>query len=113
MLRPYLALVLALLLGLTGLGLAVARGQPGPAGHLVICTGTGPVMIAVDKDGRPTGSAQYCPDAGQSLLQALFATVDIPSGAGQVKRLAPRPLTVHRAGLIKVAPQARGPPVRA
>jgi len=104
--------VLALLLVATGQGVAIARGMPGPAGQMVICTGTGPVMIIVDATGQPTGHAQYCPEAAQSLLHALFGTPQVlPRTLRMVRAVELREVT-HQAGLARAAPQARGPPAR-
>jgi len=71
--RTYLALVLALLLVLTGQSMAIARGASGPAGEMVLCTGTGPVLVYVDENGAPTKPSQYCPDCALSLLVAMPA----------------------------------------
>lgn len=70
--RSFTALSLAFLLALTGQSMAVARGAPGPAGQMVICTGTGPIMVSVDESGAPTGPAHICPEAALSLIQLAF-----------------------------------------
>ena len=43
--RSYLALALTCLLVFTGQAMAVARGMPLPVDQIVICSGSGPVMI--------------------------------------------------------------------
>ena len=112
-LRPYLGLLLALMLALTGQSMAMARGASSPVGEMELCTGTGPITILVDENGQPTGPAHICPDCALSLFAAI-ATDDTqplrPLGrvvvltlpAGQEPRAQPR-----------VAAQARGPPLRA
>lgn len=90
--------------------MAVARGLPGPAGQMVICTGTGPVMVSVDENGAPTGPAHICPEAALSLIQAAF---DSP----ETERLT-RVTPLERVGLLVGRTQgrtvwqrrARGPP---
>jgi len=63
--------VLALLLVLTAQAMAVARGMPGVAGAVVLCTGTGPVTVLTDAEGQPVGPAHICPDCTLSLIVAL------------------------------------------
>ena len=100
LLRPYLALMLALLLAVTGAALAVARGAPTPAGQMVICTGTGPVMVYLDADGQPTEAPRYCPEAGLALLNAVATPVEA-TDAPQLRRPtrceAPRPAGRRRS----------------
>ncbi|MDX1823017.1 MAG: hypothetical protein R3197_19165 [Paracoccaceae bacterium] len=69
--RPLIAVVLALLLVLTAQAMAVARGMPGVAGAVVLCTGTGPVTVLTDAEGQPVGPAHICPDCTLSLIVAL------------------------------------------
>lgn len=66
-----LRLWLCLLLSLTSVQLAVARGLPGAAGYAELCLNGAPVMVAVDDQGRPTGAAHVCPDMALSLIAAL------------------------------------------
>ena len=92
--RTYLALLLALLLVVTGQSLAVTRGSGGPAGQMVLCTGAGPLMVYVDENGAPTGPPVYCPDFGLTLFNAMIladlgATGDITGRASLVMPVAP------------------------
>ncbi|SLN59071.1 hypothetical protein PEL8287_03184 [Roseovarius litorisediminis] len=73
--RPYLGFALCLMLAITSHSAAVARGAPGPAGQMVLCTGTGPVTVLVDAQGQPTGAVHICPD----YALALFAALDSPA----------------------------------
>ena len=75
-LRIYLAMMLSLLLVLTGQSVAESRGIGMAQGQMEICTGTGPVMIYVDAQGQPTKAPHYCPDYALTLLSAL-AVADI------------------------------------
>ncbi|MFT7593517.1 MAG: hypothetical protein ACI8R4_000830 [Paracoccaceae bacterium] len=99
------------MLVLTGQSMAIARGASGPAGEMVLCTGTGPVLIYVDENGTPTAPRQYCPDCALSLL------VDMPSPDAVLM-----PVAVRAAELTGIAPAltrlqsrlratARGPPL--
>jgi hypothetical protein len=69
--RKTLALTMALLLILTGQGVAMARGTPGASGRMVVCTGAGLVIIDRDASGHPTGPAHFCPDRALVLLAAV------------------------------------------
>lgn len=110
-LRLHCAVLLALLLVVTGQAAAVARGMPAAQGQITICSGTGPVMIHVDARGVPTAPPHLCPDAALSLIQSA---VD----AGGFALLAGRPATVLTAlphavsatGAQAVPAQARDPP---
>ncbi|HEY9020844.1 MAG: hypothetical protein QUV10_10020 [Paracoccaceae bacterium] len=81
--RPLAAIAMALLLVLTAQSMAVARGMPGAAGSVVLCTGTGPVTILTDAEGQPVGPAHICPDCTLSLIVML----------AQGSAVATRPLT--------------------
>ncbi len=108
--RP-LGLALILLLAVTGVQLAAARGLPPAADMLVICRGLTVVTIHVDADGNETAAPHLCPDAG---LTVLAATADTPASLatalvwqGVVWPLA----ATSMQGQGHAAPRARGPPV--
>ena len=82
--------MLALLLVLTAQAMAVARGMPGVAGAMVLCTGSGPVAVLTDAEGQPVGPAHICPDCTLSLIVAL-------AQAG--------PVTAHPMGRAVAVPQ--------
>lgn len=69
-LDTYAAYLLSLILVVTSLGAAHARGMPGPDGALVICTGNGPVVVLYDADGSPASEPYICPDGALSLIQS-------------------------------------------
>ncbi|OZB14516.1 MAG: hypothetical protein B7X55_11135 [Rhodobacterales bacterium 34-62-10] len=69
--RSFVAIALALLLVLTAQSMALARGMPGAAGSVVLCTGTGPVTILTDAEGQPIGPAHICPDCALALIVTL------------------------------------------
>lgn len=108
--RTYLALFLALLLVLTGQSMAIARGFGGPAGEMVLCTGSGPVMVYVDENGAPTKPPHYCPDGVLSLL------VDMPAPDPMLLPLIMRsvalpgltPALIRLSSLLRAT--ARAPP---
>ncbi|MBR9843632.1 MAG: hypothetical protein GYB25_10750 [Rhodobacteraceae bacterium] len=109
-LRQPLAILLVAVLVLTGHSMAIARGMPMPADQIELCTGSGPVMMAVDAEGNPTGPAHICPDFSLSLLNAVAVPEVVlvrVEGRGE-KIVVPeeRVLRVIRG----VSTVARGPP---
>lgn len=111
LLRTYLALALSLTLVLTGNAMAQARTMTSPTGELVLCTGTGPMVIMVDENGQPTGKPHICPDCALSLLTGFsnpLATPERVLTGGERLRFThvstPPRLRIMRA-------TARGPPV--
>jgi hypothetical protein len=109
-LRPALALCLALLLAVTSVSLAVARGQAPPAGEIVICTGLGLQSVAVDAQGRPVSRPHICPDG-----VAAIAALALPFPALELLAPERRAVLRLRRGLVcegRDAPpvRSRGPP---
>lgn len=88
--RPCLAVLLCLLLVLTGQSLAVARVLPGPSGQVALCTGSGPVMVHVDENGEPTAPPHFCPDGALSLLNAVAAPETATQWIGRETRISGR-----------------------
>ena len=114
LLRPLAALWLSLVLALTGGTMAAARGQAMAAGSIVICTGTGPVHVAVDRDGRPIGPVHICPDCALSLFDTAAAgpgPAPVPDRATLVADHVEPSAPVHAARLRTA--RARAPPVAA
>jgi len=77
-LRPYFAVTLALLLGLTSYELAAARGQAPVVGTVEVCSGLGLQIIAVDADGNPVGAPRPCPDGVTAFLSLAVALPALP-----------------------------------
>ncbi len=111
MLRSLIPLALALVLALTSQSMAVARGASAATGHMVLCTGTGPVAVYTDAQGQPTSAPHICPDSALNVL-----VVGPVKGVIAPMRLArfypaisfseqPMPVSVHPT------PPARGPPL--
>lgn len=110
-LRPLAALFLAFAVTLTSVAMGAARGQAMAVGEMVLCTGTGPVSVAVDAEGNPTGPAHYCPDCiAVAMATAPAAPMSPPARPDwrPVTYPATPPWVTRPAGLR--APTARGPP---
>ena len=102
--------LMVVILALTSLTMAVARGQTYVAGEVVICTGYGVTTISVDENGDPTGPVQLCPDMVLAMMSALDTpapSVSRPEGSTEVIALA---AIVSAHGLAAPAPRARAPP---
>ena len=103
--------LLILAVAMTAVSVGHAHGQPRAVGEIVICTGHGPVTIAVDADGQPTQANHLCPDCVVKLtgppVQPFLALRDAALRRN-VFGLAARPA----AGLRPVLDlRARAPPV--
>jgi hypothetical protein len=115
MLRPLRlgapALLLALIVALTSVTMAVARGQGRPAGEMVLCLGLGLVSVPIDDRGRPTGPAHLCPDAAPALFVADGIPAAQPSARPAQARAGVPCARALPGGLAAPSPNARGPPL--
>lgn len=101
---------LALVVLLTSVHMAVARGAPMPAGTMVICAGQGVITVFVDDEGNPVGAPHICPDCALSLF-----SVPVAEGLGLRReevwtRIAPVGYEVRSVECLRAMPRARGPP---
>lgn len=110
-LRSIAGLLLALVLGVSSVTMAVARGHAAAQGTaMVICTGYGLVTVTLDAQGNPTGPVHPCPDcvAGMAALAVAPAVVPVLAlRRGRAARAMARPVPVARP---RRARRARGPP---
>lgn len=109
-LRISLAVMLALVVTLTGHVSASVKGSRDATGQMVICSGSGPVIIYTDEDGQPAQAPHYCPDCVMHLLDAVAGpgALELRLYAGQVFE-APWVL-VQSSHLLRVKASARAPP---
>jgi len=112
-LRPILALCLCTLMALTSQTMAVARGAPAPAGTMVLCTGTGPVTVLVDAEGKPTGAVHICPDCALGLFHALLIGPHVMPRLATATALDRFETALQIAIAARAAFMARAPPARA
>ncbi|MWD26450.1 hypothetical protein E0K89_003070 [Aquicoccus sp. SCR17] len=108
--RSLLHLLLVLTLVLTGEALVTERGRAAAAGQMVICTGTGTVMVSVDAEGKPTGPAHICPDGALALFDDGPGMAVLPPALPLLVALPKVESRVHIAGAGTVPSVARGPP---
>lgn len=111
LLRRYLGLFMALAIALTAHGAAAAQGNRDASGQMVICTGTGPVVVYVDDDGQPVQPPHYCPDCVMQLLDAVSVPVTLcaPDATGVAALPVPVPALTHGRNTLRAS--ARAPPV--
>lgn len=112
MIRTVLQLFLVLMLSLTSVTAAVARGQMAGSVEMVVCGASGVSSILLDATGNPV-EAHHCPvctAAGSGVPAALANPVARPATRGIALRFGAgkdlRPVEAAR-------PVARGPPASA
>lgn len=109
--RSLLALVMALMLGVTSITLASARGHAPAVGQIELCTGMGMQMISVDAEGNPVGDPHVCPDGVAALAAPDLALPVLPPRLlvdGEKLRLPDRLASAEQA---RPRASARAPPV--
>ncbi|AFO92101.1 hypothetical protein D1822_11820 [Phaeobacter inhibens] len=107
-LRSYLALALTVLMALTGI--SAQAGMRDAAGQMVICTGTGPVMVYIDSDGQPVSPPMECPEC-LTFVSDLGLALPV-LGHSTLPQQLPRDLAQRTEILpvVRLAAFARGPP---
>ncbi|BBU57785.1 hypothetical protein KU6B_40500 [Mameliella alba] len=109
-LRPFIGVLLAMVLALTGLSAAYARGQADPAGSIVICRGLTVVTVLVDDEGQPVEPPHICPDAATVLFVetgAIALSIALALTWRTVDWEQPETILAEQA---KAQARARGPP---
>lgn len=105
------ALFLSAVLVLTSITFAAARGGSHDTGtNMVICTGTGLIVLSIGEDGEPVEKMLLCPDA-ISIFAEVFDAPEMPLPVSiSVLQLKPLP---NRVGMGRetLTPSARGPPL--
>lgn len=112
-LRISLALVLALVVTLTGHASASAQGARDATGQIVICSGTGPVTLYLDADGQPTKAPHFCPDCVMHLLDAGAIPDDLALAAYGGQDFDRFWSAIQLRHVARVSASARAPPLGA
>ncbi len=103
------ALMLALVLALTSVSMAVARGGMSLNGAMILCLNATQVAVPLGPDGLPQEHEPICPDCTMVTL-GLNDPVASPGPAWQLSQITP----AHHAIIDHSTPvqggQARGPP---
>ncbi|MDU9004014.1 hypothetical protein [Sedimentitalea todarodis] len=108
--KRYIGTALVLMLALTGQAMAIARGAPGPAGQVELCTGGGPVMVYLDETGAPVGPPHICPDFALSLILQVAEPEMRPQPVDAPYRLATVRADLQNTELPQPPMLARAPP---
>lgn len=108
--HPFWAILLGLLLAVTGHSMAVARGSTAATGQMTLCTNEGPVLVYTDVDGQPTAAPHFCPDCALSVLGVPVQNTDLAGLATAQQRHNTRPETLVFLGCHHEAYRSRAPP---
>lgn len=107
--RAFLGLCLVVILSLTSVTAAVARGQMAGAVDMVVCAGSGVSSVTLDATGKPV-EVHHCPVctvAGSAASVPVIVPFECPAVRGEVLWFGAG--AVLRAVDASV-PLARGPP---
>lgn len=110
--KPFAALMLALVLICTSITMAVARGQAEGGMVVTLCSTEGAQTVVVDAQGNPVPAAHICPYCiiGAAVLPDAGAVVSVVMR--RARPLDPLPLHAtpqpHRPDGL---PEARAPPL--
>ncbi len=111
LMRPLSGLVLALLMALTSVTMAVARGQDRMGTTVEICAGFGAVFISLDANGQPVGPSHICPDClGGVTALDLPGNPASPQRPQSMRRATFAPVIIAAPSLPQPQATARGPP---
>lgn len=108
------ALVLSFVLALTGVALGHARGTVMAGESVILCSGTGVVVVSLDAQGNPVGPPHVCPDMALGLIAGVAPPApDLPARPGaRVEAAVMAAMPVAPAQNARTA-RARGPPLAA
>ncbi len=110
-LHPLIGMALALVLAFSSGAMSVAAGKMRDSrGHMVLCTGHGPLTLRTDGRGHPVHGAAPCPD-GIPAFAALMPDAPEPPALLVLSGLEILwPEAPLRIGISGPVPQARDPP---
>ena len=108
--RSYLTLILVLAVTLTAHSAGAMRGMRDAAGQVVICSGTGPVVIYVDADGQPARTPGNCPDCIMLGMDLSVAPEQMPMAMPRPKGRTQVPAQVPNQSRMILNACARAPP---
>lgn len=110
--RALTALLLSLLLAVTSVTMATARGEAPIGQTMTLCSEGGTITVTLDANGNPVAPhAHLCPDCLSAVLAAnLPAPLAIPTRPLTKAAALPLPTTLRLAGLAHRPGNARAPP---
>ena len=108
-LRLVAAGMLSVLLAVSSITFALARGQHHGLYEVVICTGSASATILVDAGGQPARPMPFCPEClGPTLALADAAAQPLAPQAMAFRLCVPRSVVASEPW--QPQPKARGPP---
>jgi len=108
--RSYLTLFLVLAVTLTAHSAGAMRGMRDATGQVVICSGTGPVVIYVDADGQPARTPVNCPDCITLNIDAMAAPEQVQLAMRRPQVKVQQPARVRIQSRMPLQACARAPP---
>lgn len=109
LLNPATALLLGLVLAMTSVSMAVARGGMSMSGAMILCINADQQLVPIGPDGKPMDVPHACPDCTMGAL-ALTEPQPLAAPEWRMVRLYVRPLALHVHETTVQGGQARGPP---
>ncbi len=107
---PATALLLGLVLAMTSVSMAIARGGMSPGGTMILCIDGSQQVVRIGADGQPEKTTHPCPDCTMGAL-AFEEVTPLETPQWQMATLYVRPfaLVLHEAPVQ--GGQGRDPPV--
>jgi hypothetical protein len=109
LLNPATALLLGLVLAMTSVSMAVARGGMSMSGAMILCIDADPQLVPLGPDGEPMQASHACPDCTIGAL-ALTQPQPLDAPEWRMARLDVRPFTLVVHETAVQGGQGRGPP---
>ncbi len=109
-LRSYLTLFLVLAVTLTAHSAGALQGMRDATGQIVICSGSGPLVIYVDSNGQPARAPHDCPDCITLGLDALAPFQQPSHVAPEPMRRVDQPKQIRVHSRMPLQACARSPP---
>ena len=103
-------ILMAVVMAVTSVSVAHARGQAGPTGTMVICRGLTVMTVLVDAQGQPTENPHICPDAALALFVEVGADAPLIAQSLEWESVDWDAPVLLAGPLLALAAQARGPP---
>lgn len=109
LLNPATALLLGLVLAMTSVSMAVARGGMSMSGTMILCIDAGQQVLPLGPDGQPQDVSHACPDCTIGAL-ALVEPQPLDAPAWRMAQLFARPFALNIHETTVQGGQGRGPP---
>ncbi|OUS37378.1 hypothetical protein A9Q94_06070 [Rhodobacterales bacterium 56_14_T64] len=109
--RSYLTLFLVLAVTLTAHSAGALQGMRDATGQIVICSGSGPLVIYVDSDGQPARAPHDCPDCITLGMDALAPSQRPQHVAPEPLCRVDHPVQIRVHSRMPLRASARSPPI--